>query len=319
MEMCFYLKSHRVKLFVVILIFVGCRLTTLAQDSLATVYVYRLGFDRLELVPAFKLWLNDGTDATVVKTNSVHIFYCKPGVNWFTTETGSKLSLNLKPNHTYSVEFQAYRNDGLRQVSKKEAAADLSNINKFAAEVMRENNEKMLFVDPDSLAEQHRPLFMQTANYTYDLVYNAKLGAIKFQSDNLLVVIEDVVSHPNKVTTRRIFVGDELFTITDRKEKKVRIQEVRSADGRVITLPAAMVLQKGEPSKTDWTYLINGKPVLRGGFYRLANGRNIRVDWLIPTNDPLLFISCLTTGVNFIAARDATGLGILNGLLMGLF
>ncbi len=318
MKTCFCIKSHRVKLFVGIFIF-GCGLTTLAQDSLATVYLYRLGFDRLELVPAVKLWLNDGTDATVVKTNSVHIFHCKPGVNWFTTETGSKLSLNLKPNHTYFIEFQAYRKDGLRQVSKKEAAADLANINKFAAEVLRETNEKMFFVDPDSLAEQHRAPFMQTANYAFELVYNAKLGFVKFQSDNLLVIIEDIVSHPNKVTTRRIFVGDELFTITERKEKKARIQEVRSADGRVITLPAGMVLQNNEPSKTEWTYLINGKPVLRGGFYRLANGRNIRVDWLIPTNDPLLFISCLTTGVNFIAARDATGFGILNGLLLGLF
>lgn len=306
---------------------IGCATRLHAQDSTALVHIYRLGFSSKGGVPTYDLQKNGTATDVKVEPMSVNTLRCVPGVNQFSVSPKQSIQLELKPGRTYFIEFQSQWRHGFRHVSKAEALRDLSAINKFLAELVKDTDEETWVATQE---ENYAPVFTNNAAYQFRNVENDRIGFSQLSNDSLLITFEYFKKEPSGIYTRRLFLGDELYRLEVAGEKKNKYLEIKNADGTVIaTSPISQtesndikmtdgtVYDWSELSNTSWWYTRRGEPVVRGYFERINNKRTIRVEWSQPVAVPLLFVFCMMQGVDVIFARDAKAKSILLPLIFG--
>lgn len=309
---------NRSKVFLFIALFVLAIMEARAQDSLATIHIYRLGYSEPSVAKVYPLFLDDNLSNGKLNPMSVVTLRCKPGTHVFSTTSLDFFEIDMEAGRTYFIEFKKTNVTTFQQVSKLEAKKDLSQINKYVSELVKDSDVETYQLGADSIIipASH---FRGTIRFVYDQNTQLKVGYVSFKADSLLVVLEDYRRQPNEESRSRVFLGDDQFQFFIRGKIKNGM-EVRNTEGLVVasisfkgdqkydlTLANGTVYDWRDLSKSSWWYSLNGEPVLKCTEDPSARHATFVLEWSKPVNDPILLLACLYVCNQRIASGDIKG------------
>jgi len=293
--------------------------STFAQDSLATVFVYRLGAPELNVsLPLYVKGVLKGNLAA----KSVLAVKCSTGANQFTNslENETPFSIDVKPGGTYWMEYKLLDNPTFSHVTKEEARRDLAKINKYAPEQVKDD---AIDPDPSNILRNPKQSIYDAPHTT--LVYKIKVdnnnnGHTELTSAGITVIVKSNYKQPDKISITTLYINDEEFIIDFyKKENKARKDIINEEGQRLATImdsgPLKNNIQMADGALYDfqkvngshWSYLLNGEVIAKGSVEMEGLRKTIQVEFLRETQSPTVFLACLSYGLDLIMIRKTVG------------
>jgi hypothetical protein len=296
-------------------------LSSYAQDSLATVNIYRLGTSETNITLPIHL---NGVFKQNLLARAVITLKCPAGVNKFTTsvENNASFTINAKPGGTYWVECEVLAQPIFRHVAKEEARHDLVKINKYVVEQVKDDATEPELTAVDTLST----CFVCGVSYKTYTYYNAEKYS-KLSSEGITIIRKYLSYREEDKTSLGVtYINDEEFPYEVFQKNKIQQLIDRDENGHPlamvcstgpqahdIQLPNGVVYTFAKIDATHWTYSLLGEVVIRGAL-KTGPRKSIQLEILKELQNPSVFMSSLRYGVYLILDRNSKGMSFVSSL-----